>query len=509
MSQAGTATQPRGTLTADQYDHEINLVDTTSPTTDDSELSNPESSSADVESAGLRTEDVASKRRIKSGLKEELARRKYARFQEDRYAEDEESTASTKDGDPAKSSSGKAGTKVPGSKRGRVKERLALKLKKAKKKRAKDQEFEVDVLYENQRGWFFCGIPLYSSKSLLNFDPSPWTTFDFKDSPVNITNAQVPDPTWAWAWKSWYVDMSHDVDEEGWEYSFSFRQGFSWHGTHPWFHSYVRRRRWLRKRVKIQSALKRSAADSITEAHRLNQDYFTIHSARRERSRGSSAERSTTTRSGFLNSGKRFDSDSDSDDEEITNIAALIKSMKRTTIDRKKLEAIKNFVENGGDELYYLPDIVSELMSLFMYQSSKRRLLEILEGALEGAGEKESGQGSTSTEVDSPKNQGPNGLRRAAEAIRDSIKDFEYWSDIRKTTREGNGVESPISAEEASQTRSSQSPDSQTKLLDVNEMVSRIQIKGIPAAAELDVEPGIMRPLGFTHDKSEGASPKE
>jgi hypothetical protein len=37
------------------------------------------------------------------------------------------------------------------------------------------------------------------------------------------------------------------VDEEGWEYSFFFR-GFVWHGTSPWFHSFVRRRRWIRLR---------------------------------------------------------------------------------------------------------------------------------------------------------------------------------------------------------------------------------------------------------------------
>jgi hypothetical protein len=95
---------------------------------------------------------------------------------------------------------------------------------------------------------------MFSHKSLLNFDPAPWINVAFKDSPVDIITAQVPNPTWQWAWKSWYVDMSGDVDEEGWAYSLSFSPSFSWHGTHVWFHSFVRRRRWLRKRIKSDGA---------------------------------------------------------------------------------------------------------------------------------------------------------------------------------------------------------------------------------------------------------------
>ena len=34
-----------------------------------------------------------------------------------------------------------------------------------------DANAVIEVLYENQRGSFFFGIPLFSSRSLLNFDP--------------------------------------------------------------------------------------------------------------------------------------------------------------------------------------------------------------------------------------------------------------------------------------------------------------------------------------------------
>lgn len=101
----------------------------------------------------------------------------------------------------------------------------------------------IDVLYENQRGAWLCGLPLFSSASLLNFDPPAWRNGLGQASPVSVVDAQTPDPSWRWAWPTWYVDMSADVDEEGWQYSFMFRQKTSWHGSHPWFHSFVRRRR--------------------------------------------------------------------------------------------------------------------------------------------------------------------------------------------------------------------------------------------------------------------------
>jgi hypothetical protein len=71
----------------------------------------------------------------------------------------------------------------------------------------KTPDAHIDVLYENQRGWFVFGIPLFSSKALWNFrvDPAPWVDSKFRPSAVNITNAQVPDPSWMWDWKSWYV----------------------------------------------------------------------------------------------------------------------------------------------------------------------------------------------------------------------------------------------------------------------------------------------------------------
>ena len=201
----------------------------------------------------------------------------------------------------------------------------------------------IDILIENQRGWFIFGIPLFSSKALWNLriDPSPWVDANFKPSAVNITNAQVPDPSWVWDWKSWYVDMSLDVDEEGWQYSLLFK-GSSWHGNHPWFHSFVRRRRWLRRRVKQVIPPKTREY----QKERLFGDAF---------SNGTTLARSATLGTGTPSA---QDSTQTSLDEEVRDVATLMKKLKKAPIDREKIIVIHKFINDGGEELHYLADQV-------------------------------------------------------------------------------------------------------------------------------------------------------
>lgn len=211
---------------------------------------------------------------------------------------------------------------------------------------------------------FICGIPLFSSKGLLNFDPPAWQSRHFAPSLVDILTAQLPDPSWAWAWRSWYVDMTSDVDEEGWTYSFSFSPAFSWHGTHIWFHSFVRRRRWLRKRVKVPHDNSREPSP-----HGLNSDYFTIHTAGRP-----------------LGGPGWTWQDADGDGREdsalppdrIPDVPALMRALRTCRLDREKVAAVKAFLNDGGDEVVYLPERVPEVMDLMIFQASRRELLALL-----------------------------------------------------------------------------------------------------------------------------------
>ncbi|CAH1759103.1 1667_t:CDS:10, partial [Entrophospora sp. SA101] len=77
----------------------------------------------------------------------------------------------------------------------------AEKLNVKKKNSTYSSENRVyEVLYENQRGY----------------------------SPMDIYTFQLPDPTWEWVNKEWLIDMSGDVDQEGWEYSIAFNFN-RWH----------------------------------------------------------------------------------------------------------------------------------------------------------------------------------------------------------------------------------------------------------------------------------------
>ncbi|PWY87879.1 peroxin Pex23-like-penicillium chrysogenum [Aspergillus sclerotioniger CBS 115572] len=275
---------------------------------------------------------------------------------------------------------------------------------------------ELDILYENQRGWFFFGIPLYSHSSLLNFDPSAWMTADHRDSPVDITNAQVPDPSWVWAWRSWYVDMSGDVDDQGWQYSFSFASR-AWHGSHPWFHSFVRRRRWVRVRVK--RLVDRRGRTGLEMAHRLNEDYFTIHSGKNKRA--ASEAGMTTASAGYYTNGSlsrtttKVNDEEEAPVEEIADIPALMHALRVAIVDREKVDALDRFLDEGGEELFYLHEQIPEIMSMFVFQASRWQFLTHLTEVIDDLSQKTSqASGTEATELQRKLDH----LQKATEAAR-------------------------------------------------------------------------------------------
>lgn len=400
----------------DPYDHAINLVDTTAES-----LTEPTRTRTGSPSGSRRRIGIA---RIptRSSVKNQLIKRKYARYQESRYEKGstvtENGTGSDREQQTSTPPNGISNTVdfAP-----QDQERPKDKLKKKQPK----HEYAIDVLYENQRGSFILGIPLYSHSSLLNFDPSPWVSKDFKDSPVNITNAQVPDPSWEWAWKTWYVDMSHDVDEEGWQYSFSFSNSFSWHGTHPWFHSFVRRRRWLRKRIKHQLPTATGPkASNLSAAHRLTAEYFTIH-PKRDRSPDSARPQSYTSVLPPI--------DFEEPPAEITDIGTLLKALRLANIDREKIDIVKRFVSSAPpDELAYLGPLVADIMSYLVFQNSRRQLLAFLKLSAESA-QQDHPEEDTLEIATSPSKLTPptrtSTLLSAVEEADKQIVGLEYWSD--------------------------------------------------------------------------------
>lgn len=303
---------------------------------------------------------------------------------------------------------------------------------------ATQRDSETEILYENQRGSFFCGIPLYSHSSLLNFDPAPWVNKDLRDSPVNITNAQVPDPSWIWDWKSWYVDMAGDVDEQGWQYSFAFGNRWSWHGSHPLLTSFARRRRWLRRRVKRATKVTGPGTEGhMEDAHHLNNDYFTIHSRRHSRPVETLANpdvqlarpASYTSFTSLMSGDEKL--------EDINDIPSLERALKRATVDREKIDATKAFVKNTRDEVFYLRDKIPQIMSTFVFQNSRRQVLEFLSQSAREAQEHRKKHQAEGRAEDPVEQRKIDHLLGAAEAASEQIHGLEYWSDrqhVLKTT---------------------------------------------------------------------------
>ncbi|EPY54102.1 spore wall assembly protein [Schizosaccharomyces cryophilus OY26] len=221
-----------------------------------------------------------------------------------------------------------------------------------------DSTQQLDVLYENQRGITICGAVYFSGKSLLNFDPAPWVDGNSKASPVNIKTATCPDPSWEWAWQRWYVDMNGDVDESGWQYGFSF--AFSnWHGKPISLQSFVRRRRWIRKRKKTEYR---------RDDPRLMTDYFTISSSY-------AVHKSPT----HTQQNESLSCITDEDEEEISTIPSLLHALQNSRIDREKLDSLRKFLQSASvTDKKYLINMKEKVLKSFVYEYSCRLAKEML-----------------------------------------------------------------------------------------------------------------------------------
>lgn len=430
--------------TADQLksEHQITLIDRARSARDDADRHDSEPSTGTATPSAdqnLRKRLTHQSSNFQETIRREINRQKYSRYTQQRYQlNDADRTLSQTRSATSMSQNGEEASAAQRNYLGRAQSKAKAFLnRKRNLGRGKDErDTVVDVLYENQRGAFFFGVPRYSSNSLLPTDPKPWQNADFRTSPVDIRNAQVPDPSWEWVWKSWYVDMSRDVDEEGWEYSFAFvghgGSAFAWHGNHPWFHSFVRRRRWIRMR-------RRRVVKHVTRerAHELNADYFTIHTKNvRTPSLADSRAPSVSTGNIFA----RFTEPEMAVEEmEIPNIADLFLALRRAKVDREKISAVRKFIDQGGDEIVYLSERMEEIMSMFVFQSSRKDLLDSLITRHDETHKKQNDLATHNHDEDDDAKRNNHdkqvrqaeNLLEAVHAAEQHVLKLEYWSDVK------------------------------------------------------------------------------
>lgn len=442
----------------------ITLVDNTA-TGDPEEQGERSAASSDSERAtpvDIRLSKTISRKGTKEAWRDERAKWKYRKYQESRYVGQDIDTSGgpSRPGISVRTSTNETGgTKIsaiptepttpstpaaqsatPTTPKTSFLQRKVKGLFAKRRYTGHEGESVIDVLWENQRGWFFFGMPLFSSQSLLNFDPPAWLNGYGKPSAVNITNAQVPDPGWQWDWHTWYVDMSVDVDEEGWQYSFMFQNTFPWHGTHPWVHSFVRRRRWIRRRVRKRRKQEQlEEKHGVPEPHKFNQDYFTIHAAtpigKSAEDKGYPASK-TFTNSQHASTSVIKGEDEDTDDE-VENISILLRRLRRSTVDRDKVNLVLQFIDQGGEDVFHLADEIPNILSLFLYQHSRRRLLSSMLRKMSAASDhREEHQRREAPEFKNEKRK-IDDLLRAVKVTEKEVQRLEFWSDVRGIVRQG------------------------------------------------------------------------
>ncbi|KAI0479820.1 hypothetical protein F4859DRAFT_450937 [Xylaria cf. heliscus] len=304
--------------------------------------------------------------------------------------------------------------------------------------RPKEPESEIDILYENQRGGFLCGIPLFSSAALGNLDPPAWTNFAHKPSPTDIHTAQVPDPSWQWAWPEWRINHDEEIqtDGDGWEYSFMFSRKFSWHPPN-WHCSFVRRRAWIRRRIKVSSGYEAMDEQSMNPA------YFTVVTKRdlspvatmSELERPSMDRRSRMSLGDSRRSRERSRGDTDdvSIPLDVKTTEDLMAVLRQSRIDREKLEAVENYIDNCTDDLLHLQDHMHEIMSMFVFQTSRKTLLARLTRLHDDA----TRSASNGKSAIAPKAENLAGAIKHAD---EEVRRLEYWSDIKGMAESGEAV---------------------------------------------------------------------
>ncbi|CAD6500490.1 BgTH12-07666 [Blumeria graminis f. sp. triticale] len=390
--------RPPPPMSTEDYDHEIKLIDRSTSTWPFQPQSTP-----GLEQIGELSINPSSNlsnppHHSPFNLREKLTRWKFGRYQD----RDSDSSQNISPGDP--------GTTRPVD----IEEDEEARNQDLRKGRPRAQssrerlESAIDVLYENQRGCFLCGIPLFSSRALGNLDPVPWTNVAQKSSATNITNAQPPDPSWEWAWKEWSIYHTEGINEDGWVYSFAFHGKFSWHKAR-WWNSFVRKRAWIRKR--FHKRIGYECNDSLV-AH---PEYFTICTS--HGLLGEELYNDTTTPS-------RGKIGYDFKTGNIYEFGVLMKILRSARIDREKIEAVKNFIENGEQqETLYLEKNFQNVMQMFVFQASRRILFAHLLKILKNTPVKQ--EEATSEEYYNKKSlEQSESLLLAAHH---ELKKFEFW----------------------------------------------------------------------------------
>lgn len=156
--------------------------------------------------------------------------------------------------------------------------------------------------------------------------------------------------------------------------------------------------------------------------------------------------------------------------EDIENVEQLLAVLRECRIDREKIEAVNNYLEHVEDNLEGLAGAMHDIMSMFIFQASRRamlaRLTEVYEKTVEERERKEKeekeekGKGKSTDDKATPPTDGAmsspgsppplspeelqekqsrreENLHQAVKRADEEVRRLEYWSDVKEMVIEG------------------------------------------------------------------------
>lgn len=216
------------------------------------------------------------------------------------------------------------------------------------------------------------------------------------------------------------------TDTGGWEYAFAFGKAFSFHKAR-WYNSFVRRRAWTRKRAK------KDEADISVDPYTDIGDYFTVRPASDRESRRSQQSLASSRAPSRTSLAYTSSIEPPKPKPDIDDLETLLRSLRLARIDREKLEATENYLENALD----LPDLqekMHDIMALFVFQASRRLLLSHLVILYDETTK----QLETKDDPDLKERQ--LALKDALKHADEEVRKLAYWSDVKQMAETGKST---------------------------------------------------------------------
>lgn len=208
------------------------------------------------------------------------------------------------------------------------------------------EDYVMEYQIESERGILVMGSRLFTENALMPLDPAHYSSLDGEALGSALTDYEIPDESWVWLWSRWYVDMTADVDDHGWCYSWRFRSRH-WRGHHRILRSFVRQRMWKRPRIKRAALARLLAAQE------------------RDPLRDAGAD------------GPEDDALLDAAAEPFQQVRAeLLRALEPCRNDREKVDAILKYMEEHPGEADFFSQSRDFLMGTLMFPVSRKALDE-------------------------------------------------------------------------------------------------------------------------------------